>query len=90
VLEDILINIPDGDIWFFFNWRRDNKKKDNPGKLTTYGIEDKDKQTKNTAPYELDINIHKQTHNVNKIWALLQTTGGKDEQNIVWYSLTFI
>jgi hypothetical protein len=32
----------------------------------------------------MDTTISKQTHNnVNKTWALLQTTGGKDEPNIV-------
>jgi hypothetical protein len=33
-----------------------------------------------------------QTNNINKIWALLQTTGGKDEPNIVfmWKSSFFL
>jgi hypothetical protein len=32
------------------------------------------------------------TNNVNKTWALLQTTGGKDEQNIVFFlvKITFL
>jgi hypothetical protein len=36
-----------------------------------------DKQNKNTTQYVLD------TDNVNKTRALLQATGGQDEQNIV-------
>jgi hypothetical protein len=34
-------------------------KNDNPEKLTTAGIEDEDKQNKNTTPYVLETTIHK-------------------------------
>jgi hypothetical protein len=40
---------------------------DNPEKPTTYGTQDEDKQSKNTAQYVMDTTISKQTHNnVNK------------------------
>jgi hypothetical protein len=46
---------------------------------------DKNKQTKNTTQYVLDTTMHKQTPiNVNKTWVLVETTGGKDELNIVF------
>ena len=55
----------------------------NPEKLATYGEQDEEKQNKNTTQYVLDTIICKQRNNVNKTWAFLQTTGGKDESNIV-------
>jgi len=53
---------------------------DNQQKLTIYGTQNKDKQSKNTTQYVLATQTN--TNNVNKTWALLHTTGGKDEQNI--------
>ena len=59
---------------------------DNPEKLATFGTQDtrrrQTKQTHNTTcvgHQYTQIN----TNNVNKTWALIQTTGGKDETNIV-------
>ena len=40
-------------------------------------------EKKITTQYVLDTTMQTNTNNVNKTWALLQTTGGKDEQNIV-------
>ena len=45
-------------------------KIDNPEKLATQDTQDED-------------NPHKK-HNTNKSWALPQTTGGKDDSNIVF------
>ena len=44
------------------------------------------KQNKNTTQYVLDTTIRKQTktENVNTTWAFLQTTGGRDEPNVVF------
>ena len=54
---------------------------DNPKK------QDDEKQNKNTTQYVLDTTMRKQnTTNVNKTYALLQTTRGKDEPNIVFIS----
>ena len=56
---------------------------DNPGKLTTYGTKDEENQNKNTicvGHHYMQAN----TNNVNMTWALLQTTGGKDEPSIVF------
>ena len=51
---------------------------DNPEKLATYGRQDKDKRNiLSVGHYYTQTN----TDNVNKTWALLQTTGGKDEPN---------
>ena len=51
----------------------------NPEKLAAYVTQDEDKQNKNTVQYVLDTTMRKNTNNVNKTWALLQTTAGKDE-----------
>ena len=51
---------------------------DIPDKLAT---QDEENQNKNTTLYGLDTTIR--TSNVNKTWALLQSTGGKYEPNIV-------
>jgi len=52
---------------------------DNPEKLATLDTQDEDKKNKYTTQYVLDTTMRKQnTNNVNKTWALLQTTGGKD------------
>ena len=53
---------------------------DNLEKLATQATQDKQKQNKNTTQYVLDTITRKQTQ-VNKTWALLQTTGGKNEPN---------
>jgi len=52
-------------------------KMDNLEKLATYGTQDEDKTKQKTQH-----NMHytqTNTNNVYKTWALLQTTGGKDE-----------
>ena len=59
----------------------------NPEKLATYGThnEEKQKQKHNTicaGHHDAQTN----TNSVNKTWTLLQTTGGKDEPNIVFIS----
>ena len=41
-----------------------------------------EKQIKNTTQYVFYTTIGKHTNNVNKTWAFLQITGGKDEPNI--------
>ena len=55
---------------------------DNPGKLARYGTQET--QNKITTPYMLDTTKRKQTQITYKTWVLLQTTGGKDELNIVF------
>jgi len=42
------------------------------------------KMKKNTTQYVLDTTTQINTNNVNNTWALLQTTGGKDEPNIIF------
>ena len=55
-------------------------KIDKPENLETYGIqEEKKHNTICAGHYYRQAN----TNNVNKTMSLLQTTGGKDEQNIV-------
>jgi hypothetical protein len=61
---------------------------DNPYKLATHVTQDKEykpnknKQKTNTMCVGHHY-PHANTNNVNKTWALLQTTGGKDEPTIV-------
>ena len=61
---------------------------DNPEKLGILGIPDEDNPPPPTNPHPPQYNIcwkhHTQanTNNVNTTWALLHTTGGKDEPNI--------
>ena len=56
-------------------------KMNNPEKLTTQGTQDKEKhKTICVGNYYMQTN----TNNVNTKRALLQTTGGKDEANIVF------
>ena len=52
---------------------------DNTEKLATLGTQSEEEHNKNATQY-------KQTNrnNVNKAWTVLQTTGGKDEPNIVF------
>ena len=50
---------------------------DNPEKLATQGIQDKDKQNKNITQYMLDTTIRKQTQII--LSTHTQTTGSKDE-----------
>jgi len=50
---------------------------ENPEKLLTYGAQDK--RQRQTKHHHTQAN----TCNVNMTWALLQTTGDKDEPNIV-------
>ena len=57
---------------------------ENPEKPATQGIHDeKTKQSRITTPNVLGT-AHAQI-NTNKTWALLQTTGGKNEPNIIFY-----
>ena len=55
-------------------------KIDNPETLTTWGAQDEDKQNTISVVHHY---AHISTNNVNKTWALLQTTVSKDEPNIV-------
>ena len=51
-------------------------------------IKEKRKKQKQKNPNKMSVGHHylqANTNNVNKTWALLQTTGGKDEPNIVWW-----
>jgi len=59
-------------------------KMDNPEKLATYGTQIRriSKQKHNTTCVRYHY-TQTNTNNENKTWALLQTTGGKDEPNIV-------
>jgi hypothetical protein len=64
------------------HWKS-NKKMDNPEKLATLGIQLQDtgrRQTKQKTHHYAQTN----TNNINKTWALLQTTGGRDEPNIIF------
>ena len=61
----------------------EKQNKNNTEKLATYGTQDEDKQDKNTTQY-----VQTNTNNINKTWALLQTTGGKGEVNIVFMLLS--
>jgi hypothetical protein len=54
---------------------------DNPEKLETSGTQNEEKH--NTL-YVVHHYTQTSTNNVNKICAFLQTTGGKDEPNIVF------
>jgi hypothetical protein len=45
---------------------------------------DEEKQSQNTTQYVLDSTAQTNTNNVNETWALLQTTVGRDETNIVF------
>ena len=56
-------------------------KKDNPDKLATLGTQDEEKHNTICVGHHYEqIN----TNNVNKTFALLQTTGCKDEPHIVF------
>jgi hypothetical protein len=58
---------------------------DNPEKLASLGTQDEDKQDKKQNTICVGHHYTQtNTNNVNKTWALLQTTGGKDEPNIVY------
>ena len=56
---------------------------DKPEKLATLGTQDEDKQNKNKHN-TICVGQHYMQTNTNKTWALLQTTGGKDEPNIIF------
>ena len=62
------------------NFRRSNKKKDNPEKMATQGTQDEEKHNTICVGHHY---TQANTNNVNKTCALLQTTGGKDELKIV-------
>jgi len=53
---------------------------DSPEKLATY----EETQTKTTTICVGHHYAQRNTNNVYKTWSLLQTTGGKDEPNIVF------
>ena len=53
-------------------------KTDNPEKLATYSTQEETKQKHNTI-YIGHHFMQTNTNNVNKTWALLQTTGDNDE-----------
>jgi len=58
---------------------------DNPQKLETLGTQDEEKtKQKHNAICVVHHYAQTNTNNVIKTWALLQTTGGKDEPNIVF------
>jgi hypothetical protein len=54
-----------------------------PEKLATYGTQDEDKQNTRITQYVGHQYTQTHTNNVNKTCAFLQTTGGKEEPNIV-------
>jgi len=57
----------------------------NPEKLTTWGTQDQEKQNKKHNTICVGHHYSQtNTNNVNKTWALLQTTGGRHESNIVF------
>ena len=56
---------------------------DNPEKLAIQGTQYADKQNKTQHNMYGHHYMQTSTKNVDKTWALLQTTGGKDEPNIV-------
>ena len=59
---------------------------DTPEKLATLDTEDeKQQKNKKNTIYVEHHYAQANTNNVNKTWALLQTTGCKDEPNIVLY-----
>ena len=57
---------------------------DNPEKQTSQCTQGKEKQNKITTQYVLDTTTQANTNNVNMSSTLIQTTGGKDESNIVF------
>ena len=60
---------------------KEQLKKDNPEKLATYGRQDKEKQKQR---HNRHYYAQTCTNNVHKTCTLLQTSGGKDEPNIVF------
>ena len=57
----------------------------NPEKLATLSTQDEDKQNKkHNAKCVGHHYAQMYTNNVNKTWAFLQTTGGKDKPSIVY------
>ena len=58
---------------------------DNTEKLATYGTQDEDNQSKKHNIICVGHHYAKtNTNNVNKTHMLIQTTGGKDEPNIIF------
>ena len=55
---------------------------DNSEKVATQGTQDVEKESKNKSQYVFDTTTETSTNNANRTWAILQTTGGKDELNI--------
>ena len=49
--------------------------------------QDKEKLSKNTTQYMLVTTAQTNKNNINKTWALLQTTGGKDEPKKGFYKI---
>jgi len=61
-------------------------KIDNPEKLATFGTQDTRRRQAKQKHTTIRVGHHytqTNTNNVNKAWTFLQTTGGKDEPNIV-------
>ena len=54
---------------------------DTPEKLATWDTQDEEKHNTICVGHHY---AQANTNNVNKTWALLQTTGGKDEWNIIF------
>jgi hypothetical protein len=59
----------------------EKSKMDNSEKLAIYGTQDGEKQNTICVWHHY---TQTNTNNVNKTWALLQTTGDKDDPNIVF------
>ena len=56
---------------------------DNPERQATLGIQDTVRRQTKKGEKETHHCIQTNTNNVNKTWAFLQTTGGKDQPTIV-------
>ena len=53
---------------------------DNPEKVATYGTQEEEKHNTICVGHHY---TQTNTNNINKTWALLQTTGGKDERTVL-------
>ena len=62
---------------------KEQSRIDNPEKLAILSTQYEDQQSKQHRQYVLDTTFTQaNTNNMNKIWALLQTTRRKDDPNI--------
>jgi hypothetical protein len=57
---------------------------DNPEKLATKGTQDEEKHSKNTTHCVEHHNMQANTNNVDMTRALIKSTGGKEEPNIIF------